>query len=136
MTARPAGRLRRAAVRCARVAAFLGHYGVQFLHANVTVAREIVTPGSGLAPAVVEMRLRCRTTAETTVLAHLITLTPGTLVLEVRTQPPTLFVHGMHAADADRFLGELGDLEDRLLTALRPPDSPAARGTRRQEGKP
>ncbi|MFH0241257.1 Na+/H+ antiporter subunit E [Streptomyces sp. HK10] len=136
MSARPPARLRRTAVRCARAAVFLGHYGVRFLHANVTVAREILTPGSGLAPAVVEMRLRCRTPTETVALAHLITLTPGTLALEVRTEPPTLFVHGMHAADTDRFLGELGDLEGRLLTVLRAPEPRGPQNTGRQEGNP
>lgn len=133
MTGRLPARLRGAAVRGARAAAFAGHYGVWFLHANAMVAREIVTPGSGLAPAVVGMRLRCRTPAEIALFAHLITLTPGTLVLEVRTEPPTLFVHGMHAADADRFLGELADLEDRLLTVLR---SRQTRVPEEEEGDP
>lgn len=115
-----AGGVRRAAVRAARAAAFLGYYGRTFLVANLTVAWEIVTPGSGLAPAIVELRLRARTPFEIVAMAHLVALTPGTLVIEVRTDPPTLFVHGMHAADPGELLDTLGDLERRLLTVLRP----------------
>lgn len=120
MTAWPSGRPRRAALRCGRAAAFLAHYGRIFLLANIAVAKEIVTPGSGVAPAIVEMPLRSRTPFEIAALAHLITLTPGTLVIELRTDPPVLYVHGMHAADPDRFLGELNNLERRLLTVVRP----------------
>ncbi|MFD1661721.1 Na+/H+ antiporter subunit E [Streptomyces caeni] len=122
MSRRLSTRLRRAAVRCLRAPGFLGHFSRLFLLANVTVAREIITPGSTLAPAIVELRLRSRTPLEIAILAHLITLTPGTLVLEVRTRttPPALFVHGMHAADPDLFLTRLGDLENRLLAVMRP----------------
>lgn len=114
------GPLRRAAIRCVRTPGFLGYYGWLFLKANAAVAREIVTPGSTLAPAVVEFRLRSHRPLEVAVLAHLISLTPGTLALEARADPPTLFVHGMHAADPQRFADELSDLEDRLLAVMRP----------------
>ncbi|MFB9838126.1 Na+/H+ antiporter subunit E [Actinoallomurus acaciae] len=120
MTGRPPPPARRAAVRAARAVAFLGHFTRLFLQANVTVAWEIITPGSGLAPAIVELPLRARTTLEVIVLAHLIMLIPGTLVIEARTDPPTLFVHGMHAPDPAYFIDRLHDLEDRLLAVLRP----------------
>ena len=114
------GPLRRAAVRSVRTAGFLLHYGRQFLWANAEVAREIATPGSTLAPAVVELPLRGHRPLETAALAHLISLTPGTLVLEVRADPPALLVHGMHAADRDHFRDQLADLENRLLAVTRP----------------
>lgn len=118
-------RLRRAARRGMRAAAFVGYFSSVFLRANLAVAWEIITPGSGLAPAVVWLPLRSRTPAEITSLAHLITLTPGTLVLEASSAPPALLVHGMHAADPAVFLGTLADLETRLLAVLRPPGGDA-----------
>ncbi|MBB1252789.1 Na+/H+ antiporter subunit E [Streptomyces alkaliterrae] len=117
---RPARSPAGAARRTARVMRFLLHYGGRFLKANAVVVWEVMTPGSGLAPAIVRMPLRSRTPLEVTTLAHLITLTPGTLVVEIRHNPPVLYVHGMHAAPASRFLDSLHDLEDRMLTALRP----------------
>lgn len=98
----------------------MGYFSLLFLRANLAVAWEIVTPGSGLAPAVVRLPLRSRSPLEIVSLTHLISLTPGTLVLEVATAPPVLLVHGMHAGDPAVFLAALGGLEDRLLAVLRP----------------
>lgn len=120
MTGRVTAGLRRAARRGSRTAAFLGYFTLLFLRANLAVAWEIVTPGSGLAPAVVRLPLRSRTPLEIVTLAHLISLTPGTLVLEVAAEPPALLVHGMHAGDPAAFLAGLTHLEDRLLAVLRP----------------
>ena len=55
---------RRALLRSRRVAAFAGNYLLRFLRANYEVAKEIVTPGDGLAPAIVEVPLRSRTRFE------------------------------------------------------------------------
>ena len=120
MTGPVTARLRRAARRGAATIAFLAYFTLLFLRANLKVAWEIITPGSALAPAVVWLSLRSRTPLEITSLAHLITLTPGTLVLEAATEPPALLVHGMHAAGPAAFHAALTALEARLLAVLRP----------------
>jgi multicomponent Na+:H+ antiporter subunit E len=122
-----AGATRRSAVardgalRAARTLAFLGHYLKLLLRASMAVTMEIMTPGTSLSPAIVEFRLRSRTPLEIATIAHLVNLTPGTLVLEVRSRPVALYVHGMHAADPEAFRRELSELEDRLLYAIRQP---------------
>jgi len=108
-------------LRSARLLAFTGRYLVLLLRASLAVAREILTPGTSLRPAIIEFPLRARTPWEVSVIAHLINLTPGTLVLEVRDRPRALYVHGMFAADPAAFRRELSDLEGRILHAIRPP---------------
>jgi multicomponent Na+:H+ antiporter subunit E len=110
-----------------RVIAFLGYFGYQFLRSNLVVAGEILTPGSGLAPAIIELRLRCRTRLEIVSLANLVNLTPGTLSLQIRVDPPALYVHGMHAGDVAAFRHRLRNLEDRMLAAMRPVGGEGAR---------
>ncbi len=110
--------------RAGRIASFTGWFGWQFLKANAVVAREILTPGQGLAPVVVEIELRCRTQLEIASIIALITLTPGTMALVLREEPTRLAVHGMHAADVEAFRAGLRELEDRLLGALRPVGAP------------
>jgi multicomponent Na+:H+ antiporter subunit E len=107
------------------VLAFAGTYAVHFLRANYQVAREIVTPGDGLAPAIVTVPLRSRTRAEVAAFMSLITLSPGTMALALSEDRRHLTVHGMHAADRDAFRAELCDLEERLLNAWRPAAAPA-----------
>lgn len=116
--------LRLAARRAYRLLGFAVHYLGILVHANVVVAREVVTPGSGLAPDVVVVPLRSRTWFEIASISNLINLTPGTLCLGVRREPPALVVHGMHAADPDEFRDMLCDLELRMLVAFgrREPD--------------
>lgn len=111
---------RRVGVRTARILAFAGYFAYEFLKSNVLLLWEIVRWRPQAAPAIVAVPLRCRSTLETVFLANLITLTPGTLTLEVAVDPPTLYVHGMFAGDPDGFLAELRELEGRMLLALRP----------------
>jgi multicomponent Na+:H+ antiporter subunit E len=97
-------------------------FGWEFLLANIGVLWEIMAPRRRSVPAIVAVPLRSRTGWEIVTMANLITLTPGTLTLEVALDPPTLYVHGMFAPDAATFVAQLHDLESRMLAALRPVD--------------
>jgi len=112
--------LRRGLVRTYRIIAFVVLYAYEFLYSNAIVMWEIVTPGSRLAPAILQLRLRSRSRREIVSLANFMTLTPGTLAVEVRMDPPTLFMHVMHAHDVEAFRRRLSQLEDRMLAAFRP----------------
>lgn len=110
----------RAGARTARILGFVAFFTYEFVKSNLVLVREVVRPRPRAAPAIVALPLRSRGRLETVLLANLITLTPGTLTLEVGENPPTLYVHGMFAGDPEGFLAELRDLEDRMLRALRP----------------
>jgi multicomponent Na+:H+ antiporter subunit E len=112
----------RVAVRSARVVRFGVWFGGEFLLANLQVLWEIMRPRRRSVPAIVAVPLRSRTGREIVTMANLLTLTPGTLTLEVALDPPTLYVHGMFAADAAAFVAQLQEMERRMLAALRPVD--------------
>ncbi len=121
----PSGRAR---LRLARMAGLAGAYTVRFLRANVDVIREILSPGDGLSPAIVEVLLRSRTPFEISSFVGLISLTPGTVALALSEDRSRLTVHGMHAGDPATFRADLAELEERMLAAFRPvplPPSPA-----------
>lgn len=105
--------------RLGRLARFSGWFTWQLVLSNVQVTWDVLTPRSRLRPGVVALPLRCRTDAEVTLLSNLITLTPGTLTLAIRKEPATMYVHGMYAADAEVFRGELGEMQERMLRAVR-----------------
>lgn len=110
--------MRRFLVRGYRLLAFAAYYAGVLVRANITVASEVVTPGSRVAPGVVMVPLRSRGWLEIASISNLISLTPGTLTVGVQADPPVLVVHGMHAADRERFRAELQDLEHRMLVAM------------------
>lgn len=108
-----------------RVAALLGLIAWSsgaVVNASLQVARDIVVPSSRLAPAIVVFPLRTRTAAETATVSGLITLTPGTLTVTVRQDPPELWVHGLYGSDPEALRASLADLESRVLRALRHPE--------------
>ena len=84
------------------------------LIANLQIAYEILTPGLGLAPRVVRFDVTGLTAVQRTVLINAINLTPGTLAVDLAPDRRTLYVHCMHAADNDKAVRELHDLNNRL----------------------
>jgi multicomponent Na+:H+ antiporter subunit E len=92
----------------------------ELILANVRVAYEIVTPWKVSHPGVIGIPLDAETDLEITALANVITLTPGTLSLDVSDDRKTLFIHAMFIDDPDTLRKEIKEgLERRLLAVLR-----------------
>ena len=73
----------------------------ELLKANLRVAYDVLTPGYQLRPGVVAIPLDVRSDAEITILANLITLTPGTLSLDVSADRRVLYIHAMYIDDPE-----------------------------------
>jgi multicomponent Na+:H+ antiporter subunit E len=65
------------------------------------VARIVLSRDMRLAPGIFAYPLRVRSDGEIALLANLITLTPGTLSVDVSEDGRTLFVHAIDCADPD-----------------------------------
>ncbi|BBG00613.1 MULTISPECIES: Na+/H+ antiporter subunit E [Pseudonocardia] len=109
--------------RPAAAAHFLVWFTGEFFRANAVVLREVLTPGHTIDPAIVRVRLRSRSMVEIASIMSLISLTPGTLALNLTTgsRSPELIVHGMHATDPEQLRASVQEMEDRLLAFLRRP---------------
>jgi multicomponent Na+:H+ antiporter subunit E len=75
----------------------------ELLMANLRVAYEVLTPGYQMRAAIIAIPLDAKSDLEITVLANLITLTPGTLSLDVSQDRKILYIHAMHVRDVDKF---------------------------------
>lgn len=71
----------------------------ELILSNVRVAYEILTPNFYMTPGVVAIPLDLKSDDEITLLANLITLTPGTLSLDVSDDRRTLYIHAMYIED-------------------------------------
>lgn len=68
-----------------------------------------------LKPAIVEIPLNVRRASEITLLANWITLTPGTLTLDVTPEGDRLFVHTYHVGEsAEAFVQEIKKFEKHV----------------------
>ena len=88
--------------------------------ANIRLAVDLFRPEIKIDPAIVAMPLDAETDAEITLVAALITLTPGTLSMEVSEDRKTLFIHAMYADDPEEVVASLKNgFERRVLEVLR-----------------
>ena len=84
-----------------QVARFGVFFAWELLIATLRVAADIATPRHRMKPAILAIPIDTRSPGETTMLANAITLTPGTLALDVSSDGKTLYVHAMYAADVE-----------------------------------
>lgn len=89
------------------------------LTGSLRVGWEILTPGSRISPAFVEVPLRCRSDFEISMLANLVSLTPGSLTVAARQDPATVWVYSMYTESHGSTLRYVHGMEDRLLRATR-----------------
>ena len=99
---------------------FVGFYSVEVVRANVRVAHDVVTPSYRVKPGIVAVPLDARTAAEITLLSNLITMTPGSLAVDVADDRSVIYVHSMFLDDPDELRRQIKeDLERRVLELLR-----------------
>lgn len=88
----------------------------QLVLSNLRVAYEVVTPPHSMRPGIVAVPLDVKTEAAITLLANLITLTPGTLSLDVSADRRVLYVHSMYVDNVEQFRREIKEgFERRVL---------------------
>lgn len=97
---------------------FAGYFIWQLVLANLRVTYEILTPAHTMRPAVVAVPLDVTRPAAVALLANLITLTPGTLSLDVPPNGRMLYVHAMHVQEADLFRQEIKDGFERYIKEI------------------
>lgn len=95
-------------VRFGRILAFLPFFIFELLIANIQLSREVFRPVRELSVMVVEVELEEMVHAEVTLLSSLITLTPGTMCVDVAQDGNKIYIHTM--------LGHAG--ADALRTAI------------------
>jgi len=109
-------------VKMPQVVNFVLFYVWQLILSNLRVAYDIITPTHYMKPGVIAVELDAETDAEITLLANLITLTPGTLSLDLSSDRKVLFVHTMYIDDNDikHTVSTIKEgLERRVLEVLR-----------------
>lgn len=113
----------RRVVRVARRVPYAVIFAFVFLYelvlANLRVAWEAVTPGYSMQAGIVRVPTDCQTEWEMMFLANTLTMTPGTLSLEVDTTTRDLYVHTLYVTDRDQFIADVHSIERVLLRALR-----------------
>jgi multicomponent Na+:H+ antiporter subunit E len=100
--------------------AFAGYFASQLVKSSLQVAREVVARQPRRKPAIFSVPLTATTDAEITLLMNLITLTPGTVVIDHDPANHRMWIHAMFAAQPDQVKQQIKDgFEKRVLELLR-----------------
>lgn len=92
----------------------------ELVKSSVRVAAIVLAPKRDLSPAIIAYPLTCDRDFEITVLANLITLTPGTLSVDVSDDRKTLYIHSIDVPYADALVTDIRDaFERRILETFR-----------------
>ena len=86
---------------------FVFYFSYELIVANIKVAYDIITPRHRMKPSIIAVPLKADRDFEIMILANLITLTPGTLSLDVSTDKKVLYIHSMYVSDPEEFRKEI-----------------------------
>jgi len=107
-------------MRVARILQLAGYFIWQLLVSNLRVLWDVITPRQISKPGVIAVPLDAKTDFEIMMVANLVSLTPGSLSLDVSDDRKTLFVHMMFLDDVEAARREIKQgIEKRVLEAIR-----------------
>ncbi|RMF03923.1 MAG: Na+/H+ antiporter subunit E [Chloroflexi bacterium] len=89
------------------VISFIFRYLWELVKANIRMAYHVLAPLNKLRPGVVGIPLDITSDIQITMLANMITLTPGTLSLDVSTDRSVLYVHNFVISNPEEFREEI-----------------------------
>lgn len=92
---------------------------VELIKANVRMAIDAFGPPTRYRPGIVAVPLDLQNPGLITTLCNMITLTPGTLALDVSPDRKTLYIHTLYGGDdRERTIREIKDGFERLLRRI------------------
>ncbi len=102
-------------LRLLRLGEFFVFYVVEVVLSNFQVALDILTPKHLMDPGFIEVELEPLTDLQLLLLTNLITMTPGTLSIDVRSDKSRLYIHSMYIGEPEAFRKKIKtDFERRV----------------------
>jgi len=106
--------------RLERVLRFAVFYLWELTLANLRVAYDVMRPTQRMRPGVLAIPLDAETDIEITLLANLLTLTPGSVSLDVSSARRFLSLHAMYIGDVEEYRKSVKNtIEKRVLEVSR-----------------
>ena len=78
---------------------FFGIFFIELIKSNMDVTRRVLSPSLPIKPGIVEVKTKLKSKFARMLLANSITLTPGTLTVDVKDE--SFFIHWIDVEDTD-----------------------------------
>lgn len=107
-------------IKIFRLALFILLYIFDLIKANLFIARDILSPTPKMKPGIIRIDMDARSDHEILALANLISMTPGTLTMDISPDRKSIYVHAMYLDDREKVISDIKEkLEKRILKITR-----------------
>jgi len=107
-------------VKIYQVVSFVIYYLTEMIKANILIATDILSPRPKMTPGILKIKLEVESDHEILSLFNLISMTPGTLSIDLSDDKKFIYIHAWHVKDVDKFKENLKNtLEKRVLEVYR-----------------
>jgi len=93
---------------------FLLFYLYKVFQANIELAFHILSPRLKMQPGIMKIPVSLKHPQAILLLVNMITMTPGTLTIDVSQDKRFIFVHFLFLVDEEKKVGEIKNFEKRI----------------------
>jgi len=99
---------------------FIPYYLLMLIKSNWIVTKSVLNPKFNFdPPGILAVDIELKSNIGILTLVNLITMTPGTLSLDLSNDHSKLYIHAMHVKSRESFVADIKTLEKRLKKFLK-----------------
>lgn len=107
-------------VKTYRVISFVAYYIFEMIKANLLITADILSIHPKMTPGIVRIKLDVTSDQEILSLFNLLSMTPGSLSIDISDDKKCLYVHGWNIRNVEEFKEQIKtNLEKRVLEVFR-----------------
>jgi multicomponent Na+:H+ antiporter subunit E len=102
-------------LRIFRLILFIFYYLKELVISSLFVAYDIITPTDHMRPGIVEVPVDLKTDTAIIAFVNLISMTPGSLTMDMSADKKKVYIHAMYLNDKEEFIRKIkGELEHKI----------------------
>jgi multicomponent Na+:H+ antiporter subunit E len=105
-------------VRLIRAILFVFYYLKELVLSSLYVAYDIITPKDHMRPGIVEVPVDLKTDTAIIAFVNLISMTPGSLSVDMSPDKKKVYVHAMYLFDKEKFIAKMKDELERKIQQI------------------
>ena len=87
----------------------------ELIKANIDVVKVVLSPKQNHQPGIVAVETKLKTDFEISILAAIITLTPGTISMDFSPDGKTIYVHAIDVPDKQAMIKDIQDSFEKAI---------------------
>lgn len=93
---------------------FTGFYIISVIRANLYLAWDVLTPKMHMNPGIINIKLELESKSALLLFSNLVSMTPGTLVIDLDPEKNEAAVHVLYLKDEKRIRAEINSIQCRI----------------------